>query len=220
MRCFEKRLIPTLSWKDLGRGVLFLLFFLGISVAAAQEVPKIGVAIFNLVPKPLTIRIAVDTNCLFQATGGEDAMGLGGFTGVLPWKPETGTLTIEAKGYPVITKKPFAKKGEVPLLVLKQVATGTLDVLVVPNAKVRTPVFYDAINLSDQASIKIQANQKDFDLPQAERVRLSTEKTLKYSIGKTSFEPITPDENGNFLLIFFTDTDKAIRCIVTRDDLL
>ena len=198
-----------------------LLFFFCFSAffCQAQEIPKCGFAIFSLVPKNLSVRVSVATNCLFQ-TSKEDSVGLGTYTGVLPWKPETGSLVLEAKGYPPLEKKPFLKTGETPLLVLKEVSSGTLDFLVVPNAKSRGPSFYDAINLSDQASLTIQANQKDVELPQGTRVRLTTEKALRYACGRSVFEPISPDENGNFLLIFYTDATKMIRCMVTRDDLL
>ena len=204
------------------RTKLFTLLFLLVLLAPvthSQEIPKSGLAFFSLVPKPLTIRISIDTNTLFQAAG-EDAMGLGAYTGVFPWKPENGLLKIEAKGYAPLEKKPFLKVGETPLLVLKEASAGTLDLLVVPNAKARAPSFYDAINFSDQATLKIQANKKDFELPQGQKIRLSTVKSLNYSLGKTNFDPITPEENGNFLLIFYTDSGKTVRCIVTRDDML
>ena len=201
---------------------LFLLFLsvcLGTSLGQSQEIPKNGLAFFSILPKPVAARISIGSNTIISAQG-EEALGPGAYTGVFPWKPEGGILKIEAKGYPPLEKKPFLKTGEFPLLVLREISGGTLDLLVVPNAKNRSPSFYDAINLSSQANLTLQANQKEFALPHGQKVRLTTEKSLNYSLGKTTFEPITPEENGNFLLIFYTDSEKTVRCIVTRDDIL
>lgn len=204
-------------------GLLSSLCFLWLSSTIfslqAQEMPKSGLAFFSLIPKSLTVRISIDTNTILQASG-EESMGLGSYTGLLPWKPEAGILKIEAKGYPILERKPFLKVGETPLVVLREAPGGALDLLVIPNAKIRAPSFYDAINLTDQSSLRIQANKKDFDLPQGQRVRLTTEKTLNYTLNNRAAEPIDSPENGNYLLVFYTDANRTIRSIVTRDDLL
>ena len=187
------------------------------NLARAQEIPKSGFAILNLVPKNLAARVWIGTNPVAVAEGA-DSWGLGTYTGLLPWKPEGGILKIEAKGYAPLEKKPFLKAGETPLFVLKEVSSGTLDLLVVPNTKSRAPSFYDALNLTDRPTLRIQANQKDFDLPQGQRVRLTTEKMLRYKFGPQAAEPLDPSENGNFLLVFFTDGKKEVQCCVTRDD--
>jgi hypothetical protein len=207
-RRFFERLLPAL-----------FMFALTVAGVVAQEMPKSALAFFSLVPKALTLRATIGTNTIIQAAG-EETMGLGTYTGLLPWRPENGVLKIEAQGYAVLEKKPFLKPRETPLCVLKEVSPGTLDLLIVPNAKIRAPSFYDAINLSDQPTLQLQANKKEIELPQGQRIRLSTEKSLVYSLGQQIFDPIDPPENGNFLLVFFTDSDKTLRCMVTRDDLL
>ena len=207
-RRFFERLLPAL-----------FMFALTVAGVVAQEMPKSALAFFSLVPKALTLRATIGTNTIIQAAG-EETMGLGTYTGLLPWRPENGVLKIEAQGYAVLERKPFLKPGETPLCVLREASPGTLDLLVVPNAKVRGPSFFDAINLSAQSNLRLQANKKEIDLPQGQRTRLTTEKSLVYSLGQQVFDPIDPPENGNFLLVFFTDSDKSIRCMVTRDDLL
>ena len=163
------------------------------------------------------LRVTIGTNTILESTK-EEPLGLGGYTGLLPWKPEGGILKIEAQGYPVLEKKSFVRTGETPLLVLQEADEKSLNLLVLPNSKTRVPAFYDAINLTAQANIKIQANKKDFELPKGQRIRLTTEKSLTYTLPNQPSETVDPSENQNFLMVLFSDSTGQIRAVLTYDN--
>lgn len=194
--------------------------FFSVLPAHAQEIPKHGFSILNVTPKKLSLIIRSGTNVLAKLDGNE-ALEPGGYTGILPCRYPQTPLQVTATGYPPVEiKQAFTKVGDTPLFVFHAKSKESLEVLVVPNAKDRPPSFYDAINLSSQPSLKIQANQKELDLLWGQRIRLCSEKSIIYSLVNGTEKKLESTENDSFLLIFFTDSSGEIQCQVTRDNLL
>ena len=141
----------------------------------AQEIPKSAFALLNIVPKDLPIKICLETN---QIASGKEGLAPGFYSGLMPWNPPKAILTAEAPGYQTAELKPFLKITETPLIVLQEVPGKILQFTILPNSKERAPSFYDAINLTSQENLTIQADKKDVTLPRNQRVRLSKSKTL------------------------------------------
>ena len=147
-----------------------------------QQPPKNGFTILNLTPCSLNLRILAQTNIIAQLRGPE-ALDSGSSTGLLPWRFPPGSLRLETEEYGALeVPQAIQKTGETPFLVLEEKKSGanSLQVTVLPNAKIRTPVFYDAINLTPQPMLKIRANNKMIELPRGVRMRLAEEKILRY----------------------------------------
>jgi len=181
----------------------------------AQETPKSAFALLNIVPKDLPIKICLETN---QITSGKEAIAPGFYSGLMPWDPPKAILTAEAPGYQTAELKPFLKITDSPLIVLQEAPGKILQFTILANSKERAPSFYDAINLTTQENLTIQAEKKDVTLPRNQRVRLSKAKTFSYAIRGRELETLDPSDGGNYLLVFYSRTDGAVECYVTFDN--
>ena len=190
-------------------------FFLQHTSGFAQEIPKSAFALLNIVPKDLPIKIMLDTN---QIASGKEGLAPGFYSGLMPWNPPKAILTAEAPGYQTAELKPFLKITETPLIVLQEVPGKILQFTILANSKERTPSFYDAINLTSQENLIIQAEKKDVTLPRNQRVRLSKAKAFSYAILGREPETLDPSDGGNYLLVFYSRTDGAVGCYVTFDN--
>ena len=180
----------------------------------AQEIPKSAFALLNIVPKDLPIKICLENN---QITSGKEAIAPGFYSGLMPWDPPKAILTAEAPGYQTAELKPFLKMTDTPLIVLQEVPGKILQFTILANSKERAPSFYDAINLTTQENLTIQADKKAVSLPRNQRIRLSKSKTLTYSIPRGELQTLDPTDGGNFLLVFYSRTDGSVQCYVTFD---
>jgi hypothetical protein len=191
------------------------VFFLLHTSGFAQEIPKSAFALLNIVPKDLPIKICLETN---QIASGKEGLAPGFYSGLMPWDPPKAILTAETPGYQTAELKPFLKITETPLIVLQEVPGKILQFTILANSKERAPSFYDAINLTTQENLTIQADKKDVSLPRNQRIRLSKSKTLTYSIPRGEIQTLDPADGGNFLLVFYTRTDGSVECYVTFDN--
>jgi len=194
-----------------------LLLLVASSLAAAQEFPKSAFGILNLVPRPTIIKISLGSNLL---TPGDEEINPGFYTGMMPWRPEKESLKAEATGFQSAELKPFLKVTETPVILLQENPAKTLKLTVLPNAKERSPAFFDAINLTSQESLQIEANGKPCSLPNNKRVRLTKEKKFSFTIPGKPEKTIDPEDPCGFLLIFYTRPDGTVDCAVTLDNLL
>ena len=191
------------------------VFFLLHASGFAQEIPKSAFALLNIVPRDLPLKITLDTN---QIASGKEAIAPGFFSGLMPWNPPKAILNAEAPGYQTAELKPFLKITETPLIVLQEAPGKILQFTILANSKERAPCFYDAINLTSQENLNIQADKKDVTLPRNQRVRLSRSKTLTYSIPRGEIQTLDPTDGGNYLLVFYSRIDGAVECYVTFDN--
>ncbi|NBT24673.1 hypothetical protein EBT11_08545 [bacterium] len=203
----EKQLNPI--W----RFILLLLLTCGLT--PAQEIPKSAFNLVNLIPQPIPLKLSLDTNLI---CAGDESVGPGFLTGLMPWRPEKATLKAEVKGYQTAELKPFLKATETPLIILQESSPHVLQFNVIPNSKERSPSFYDAINLTTKDNLEIQANKNSFSLPKNKRIRLSKEKKLSYALLGKQQEDLDPSDPGNFLLVFYTREDGTQDCIVIPDN--
>jgi hypothetical protein len=187
------------------------------SFATAQEFPKSAFGVLNLIPRPTIIKISLGNNLL---TPGDEEINPGFYTGMMPWRPEKETLKAEAAGYQSAELKPFLKVTETPVIILQENPSKTLKLTVLPNAKERSPAFFDAINLTSQESLQIEANGKPFSLPNNKRIRLTKEKKFSFTIPGKPEKTIDPEDPCGFLLVFYTRPDGTVDCTVTLDNLL
>jgi hypothetical protein len=198
---------------------IFCLFIASLVVLQtsgfAQEIPKSAFALLNIVPRDLPIKISLDTN---QITSGKESIAPGFYSGLMPWNPPKAILTAEALGYQTAELKPFLKITESPLIVLQEVPGKILQFTILANSKERAPSFYDAINLTTQENLTIQADKKDVNLPRNQRVRLSKAKVFSYAISGRGLETFDPPDGGNYLLVFYSRTDGVVECYVTFDN--
>ena len=189
--------------------------FLPHASGFAQENGRSAFALLNIVPRDLPIKIILDTN---EITSGKEALPPGFYSGFMPWNPAKATLTAEAPGYQTAELKPFLKMTDTPLIVLQEVPGKILQFTILANSKERAPSFYDAINLTTQENLTIQADKKDVTLPRNQRVRLSKAKAFSYAISGRGLETFDPTDGGNYLLVFYSKTDGAVECYVTFDN--
>jgi hypothetical protein len=185
------------------------------SVGFAQEIPKSAFALLNIVPRDLPIKISLETN---QIASGKEAIFPGFYSGLMPWNPPKAILTAEVPGYQTAELKPFLKITETPLIVLQEVPGKILQFTILANSKERAPSFYDAINLTTQDNLTIQADKKNVTLPRNQRVRLSKGKVFSYAIPHGEVQTLDPSDGGNYLLVFYNRTDGAVECYVTFDN--
>ena len=195
---------------------LFIAAFFLLHISGfAQEIPKSAFALLNIVPKDLPIKITLDT---YQIASGKEGLAPGFYSGLMPWNPPKAILTAEAPGYQTAELKPFLKVTETPLIVLQEVPGKILQFTILANSKERAPSFYDAINLTSQENLTIQADKKDVALPRNQRIRLSKSKTLTYLIPRGEIQTLDPTDGGNYLLVFYNRTDGTVECYVTFDN--
>ena len=180
-----------------------------------REIPKSAFALLNIAPKDLPIKIALDTN---QIASGKESLPPGFYSGLMPWDPPKAILTAEAPGYQTAELKPFLNITETPLIVVQEVPGKILQFTILANSKERAPSFYDAINLTTQENLTIQADKKDVTLPRNQRVRLSKAKAFSYAIPGRELETLDPSDGGNYLLVFYSRTNGAVECYVTFDN--
>ena len=216
---FEMKNVFKTAQKSLSSliGKTILLLLVASSLASAQEFPKSAFGILNLVPRPTIIKISLGSNLL---TPGDEEINPGFYSGMMPWRPEKETLKAEAAGYQSAELKPFLKVTETPVIILQENPAKTLKLTVLPNAKERSPAFFDAINLTSQESLQIEANGKPYSLPNNKRVRLTKEKKFSFTIPGKPEKTIDPEDPSGFLLIFYTRPDGTVDCAVTLDNLL
>jgi hypothetical protein len=191
------------------------VLFLPHTSGFAQEIPKSAFALLNIVPRDLPIKISLDTN---QIASGKESITPGFYSGLMPWNPPKAILTAQAPGYQTAELKPFLKVTETPLIVLQEAPGKILQFTILANSKERLPSFYDAINLTSQENLVIQADKKDVNLPRSQRIRLSKAKTLSYAIPRREIQTLDPSDGGNYLLVFYNRTDGAVDCYVTFDN--
>ena len=194
-----------------------VLLLLASSLAPGQEFPKSAFGVLNLVPRPTIIKLSLGSNLL---TPGDEEINPGFYTGMMPWRPEKETLKAEAAGYQSAELKPFLKATETPVIILQENPPKTLKLTVVPNAKERSPAFFDAINLTSQESLQIEANGKPCSLLSNKRIRLTKEKKFSFTIPGKPEKTIDPEDPSGFLLVFYTRPDGTVDCAVTLDNLL
>ena len=195
---------------------LFIATLLALHTAGvAQEIPKSAFNLVNLVPQPIPLKLSLDTNLICN---GDESVGPGFLTGLMPWRPEKAALKAEVNGYQTAELKPFLKATETPLIILQESSPHVLQFNVIPNSKERSPSFYDAINLTTKDNLEIQANKNSFSLPKNKRIRLSKEKKLSYALLGKQPEDLDPSDPGNFLLVFYTREDGTVDCIVIADN--
>ena len=206
----EKGLFPLIQ-----RTVFLLL--LASTLATAQEFPKSAFGILNLVPRPMIIKISLGSNLL---TPGDEEINPGFYSGMMPWRPEKEILKAEAVGYQSAELKPFLKITETPVIIVQENPAKTLKLTVLPNAKERSPAFFDAINLTSQESLQIEANGKPCSLPNNKRIRLSKEKKFSFTTPGKPEKTIDPEDPCGFLLVFYTRPDGTVDCTVALDNLL
>jgi hypothetical protein len=187
------------------------------SFATAQEFPKSAFGVLNLIPRPTIIKISLGNNLL---TPGDEEINPGFYTGMMPWRPEKETLKAEAAGYQSAELKPFLKVTETPVIILQENPSKTLKLTVLPNAKERSPAFFDAINLTSQESLQIEANGKPCSLQNNKRIRLTKDKKFSFTIPGKPEKTIDPEDPCGFLLVFYTRPDGTVDCTVTLDNLL
>ena len=106
------------------------------------------------------------------------------------------------------------------MIILQENPAKTLKLTVLPNAKERSPACFDAINLTSQESLQIEADGKPCSLPNNKRIRLSKEKKFSFTIPGKPTKTINPDDPCGFLLVFYTRPDGTVDCTVTLDNLL
>jgi hypothetical protein len=198
------------------RNSIFLLL-VACPFTTAQEFPKSAFGVLNLLPRPTIIKISLGSN---QLTPGDEEINPGFYTGMMPWRPEKEILKAEAAGYQSAELKPFLKVTETPVIILQENPSKTLKFTVLPNAKERSPAFFDAINLTSQESLQIEANGKPYKLPNSQRIRLSKEKKFSFTIPGKPEKTIDPEDPCGFLLVFYTRPDGTVDCTVTLDNLL
>jgi hypothetical protein len=210
---YQPNPLPHKQLNPICRCILLLL--LVCVLAPAQEIPKSAFALLNIVPKDLPIKICLETN---QIASGKEGLAPGFYSGLMPWDPPKAILTAEAPGYQTAELKPFLKITDTPLIVLQEVPGKILQFTILANSKERAPSFYDAINLTTQENLTIQADKKDVTLPRNQRVRLSKAKAFSYAIPGRELETLDPSDGGNYLLVFYSRTDGAVECYVTFDN--
>ena len=194
-----------------------LLLLAACTLATAQEFPKSAFGVLNLVPHPTIIKISLGNNFL---TPDDEEINPGFYSGMMPWRPEKEILKAEAAGYQSAELKPFLKPTETPVIILQENPAKTLKLTVLPNAKERSPAFFDAINLTSLESLQIEADGKPCSLPNNKRIRLSKEKKFSFTIPGKPTKTINPDYPSGFLLVFYTRPDGTVDCTVTLDNLL
>jgi hypothetical protein len=197
--------------------ISIFLLFVTCGLGTAQEFPRSAFGVLNLVPRPTIIKLSLGSNLL---TPGDEQINPGFYTGMTPWRPEKETLKAEAAGYQSAELKPFLKASETPVIILQESPAKTLKLTVLPNAKERSPAFFDAINLTTQESLQIEANGKPYKLPNNQRIRLSKEKKFSFTIPGKPEKTIDPEDPCGFLLVFYTRPDGTVDCTVTLDNLL
>jgi len=216
---FAMKNVFTITGKGLfsliPRNILFLI--VTCTLAAAQEFPKSAFGVLNLVPRPTIIKISLGSNLL---TPGDEEINPGFYSGMMPWRPEKETLKAEAAGYQSAELKPFLKVTETPVIILQENPAKTLKLTVLPNAKERSPAFFDATNLTSQESLQIEANGKPCSLLNNKRIRLTKEKKFSFTIPGKPEKTIDPEDPSGFLLVFYTRPDGTVDCAVTLDNLL
>lgn len=199
--------------------LLAMLFFTGclvdVAPGKAQEIPKSGFAVLNLVSHEIPIRICLEGN---EITSGKEAIPTGYYSGLMPWDPPKAILTAQAPGYQTAELKPFLKITETPLIVLREAPGKILQFTVFPNSKERLPSFYDAINLTSQENLTIQVDKKPVTLPRNQRIRLSKAKAFSYSLQGREPELIDPVDGGNYFMVFYSRSDGSVDCFVTFDN--
>jgi len=206
---------PDKQLNPIWRSILLLLLTCGLT--PAQEIPKSAFNLVNLIPQPIPLKLSLDTNLI---CAGDESVGPGFLTGLMPWRPEKETLKAEAAGYQSAELKPFLKVTETPVILLQENPAKTLKLTVLPNAKERSPAFFDAINLTSQESLQIEANGKPCSLPNNKRIRLTKEKKFSFTIPGKPEKTIDPEDPSGFLLIFYSRPDGTVDCAVTLDNLL
>jgi hypothetical protein len=194
-----------------------LLLLVACTLATAQEFPKSAFGVLNLVPRPTIIKISLGNNFL---TPDDEEINPGFYSGMMPWRPEKEILKAEAAGYQSTELKPFLKPTETPVIILQENPAKTLKLTVLPNAKERSPAFFDAINLTSLESLQIEADGKPCSLPNNKRIRLSKEKKFSFTIPGKPTKTINPNDPSGFLLVFYTRPDGTVDCTVTLDNLL
>ena len=178
-----------------------------------------GIILFTMLQKPAALQCVIGANnVVLDATA--EPVGSGFTSSLLPWRPAKANLRAEAKGYQPTELRPFLKPGETPVVVAQERSAGSLSFSLIKNAVSRDGPFYDAINLSSQPSLVVTANGKKFRLPKGERVRIGTERTVKFSVEGGPSDTLESMEDPSHLVLFYTGSGNKIEFSVVADMLL
>ncbi len=175
-----------------------------------------GFILFTMLQKAVPLKCVIGTNnVVVDATA--EPVGSGFTTSLLPWRPAKATLRAEAGNYQPAELRPFLQTGETPVLVLRERSPGSLSFSVIKNTENRDTPFYDAINLSAKPSLTITANGKKLRLPKGERVRIGTEKTVKFSIEGGPSDVLESMDDPSYLVLFFSEPAGTVGFSVVPD---
>lgn len=178
-----------------------------------------GFILFTMLQKPTALKCVIGTNnVILDATA--DPVSSGFTSSLLPWRPSKATLRAEAAGYRSAELRPFLAAGETPVLVLQERPTGVLAFSVIRNSENRGGPFYDAINMSAQPTLLVNANGKKFQLPRGERVRIGTEKIVKFTVDAGPSDVLESMEDPSYLVLFFSEPNGKVGFSVVPDMLL
>lgn len=175
-----------------------------------------GFILFTMLQKPAALKCVIGTNnVVLDATA--EPVGSGFTSGLIPWRPAKATLRAEAKGYQSVELSPFLQAGETPVLILQERSAGTLSFSVVKNVENRDAPFYDAINLTAQSNLVVNANGKKFQLPKGKRVRIGSAKTVKFSVEGGPSDVLESMDDPSYLVLFFSEPNGKIGFSVVPD---
>lgn len=175
-----------------------------------------GFILFTMLQKPAALKCVIGTNNVVLDASGEP-VGSGFTSSLIPWRPAKATLRAEAPGFRGAELRPFLEMGETPVIVLQERSTGSLSFSVIRNTENRGAAFYDAINLSAQPSLTITANGKKMRLPKGERVRIGSEKNVKFSVDGGPSDVLESMDDPSHLVLFFSEPTGKIGFSVVPD---
>jgi hypothetical protein len=180
------------------------------------EAVQSGFILFTLLNKPAALKCMIGTNNVVLDASA-DPVGGGYASSLMPWRPAKAALRAEAKGYSPAELRPFLQPGETPVVVLQERTPGSFTFSIIKNADNRGGPFYDAINLSAQPSLTLTANGKKIRLPKGERMRIGTEKTVKFSVEGGPADILESMEDPSHLVLFYSKPSGKLGFSVVPD---
>ena len=175
-------------------------------------------------PTPLVLKIGPNPV-------GDEGWGIGMFSGVLTWIPFS-QLNAELKGYKSSTFPipKDLKSGHCPIFVIYDALESpssdkppepVLKWRSIENAPDRPKYFFDALDLTTDKILELQANGKTIRLTKEKRQRLSTDSSFYFKVTNGPEGSYSPSEGGlKILLIFYTGIDGQTACTSVRDSLV
>lgn len=197
------------------------LFTLNLSAQTPAK-PK-TFCFLNIVRTPTPLVLKIGTNPI-----GDEGWDIGIFSGVLTWTPFA-PLNAELKGYKPSTFPipKDLKSGHCPVLVIygaleppspEKSPEPILKLLSIENASDRPKYFFDAIDLTSDKILEIEANGKTVRLTKEKRQRLSTDSSFHFKVADGPEGSYSPSEAGmKILLVFYTGIDGKTACTSVPD---